>query len=75
MAIQDEVASSAKKTAIQPADQPVLHAGHWHIGPQISQTQFEEAVLAIEVFSRSALLLTVYEGLHSMTRRSCCTVS
>ena len=62
VAIRDEVTSSAKKTALQPSGETVLRSGDWPIRLQISQAQFEEAMLAINVFSRSALLLTVYEG-------------
>ena len=63
-AIQDEVAAGAAQIELQPSDQTVLPLANWSVIPFISQTQFEETVLAIEVFSRCALLLTVFEGLH-----------
>lgn len=63
-AIQEEVTAGAEQIELQPSDQIALPFANWSVIPFISQTQFEETVLAIEVFSRCALLLTVFEALH-----------
>ena len=62
-AIREEITASAQQTALQPSDRTVLPVASWSIGPNITQAQLEEAILDIDVFSRCALLLTVFEGL------------
>lgn len=61
--IEEELTASAQRSALQPSDRGVMPIGIWSVGPNISQAKFEEAVIAINAFSRCALLLTVFEGL------------
>jgi len=62
-AIREEVSAWAQQAALQSSDPTVLSLSSWPIGPNITQAQLEEAILDIDVFSRCALLLTVFEGL------------
>ena len=62
-AIREEVAASSQQTALQSSDRNVTPMSSWFIGPDISPAQLEKAFIAIDVFPRCALLLTVFEGL------------
>jgi hypothetical protein len=62
MAIGGELAASARRTESSPAEprQPLPTA--WRLDPDTTSTELEQALLAIDVFPRCALLMTVYEG-------------
>ena len=63
-AIQEELAISARKTAWLPLDHPCLPPSTWSLDANTSKLQIESALLALEVFPRCALLLTLFEGLN-----------
>ena len=53
---------SSERTALLGVDWPSSHPG-WRLRKHIGRDQFEEAVIAIDVFPRCAMLLTIFEGL------------
>jgi DNA-directed RNA polymerase specialized sigma24 family protein len=61
-AIHEELKESARRT--EEADMPKAGAppGNWSLGPDTTKSEIEGALLAIDVFSRAALLLTVFES-------------
>ena len=63
MAIGREIAASASRTESSPAEPPQALPSAWSLDPDTTVTELEQALLAIDVFPRCALLLTVYEGL------------
>jgi DNA-directed RNA polymerase specialized sigma24 family protein len=61
--IHDELAASAKRTVSLRIEKIALPARDWRFDPDTDATQIERALLAIDVFPRCALLLTVFEGM------------
>jgi hypothetical protein len=62
-ATQAEITASAKRFAAQQSDQDFSTLAGCFVVPSIKKTQIEKALLAIDLFPRCALLLTVFEGL------------
>lgn len=63
MAIGGELAASARRTQRSPADTPQAMPEGWSLDPDTTGAELEQVLLAIDVFPRCALLLTVYESL------------
>ena len=62
-AIRDELAASAHRTASKRAEKGTLPTRSWTLNRDTTKGQLESALLAIDVFPRCALLLSVFEGL------------
>jgi DNA-directed RNA polymerase specialized sigma24 family protein len=62
-AIRDDLAVSARRTASKPAEKAGLPPRNWTLDGDTSKVQLESALLAIDVFPRCALLLSVFEGM------------
>jgi DNA-directed RNA polymerase specialized sigma24 family protein len=61
--IRDELASSARRTASKRAERAALPPRNWTADRDTTKAQLESALLAIDVFPRCALLLSVFEGM------------
>lgn len=61
-AMRDELAASAQRTRSRSADKYVLPSRRWTPPTETTNLQLERALLAIDVFPRCALLLSVFEG-------------
>jgi hypothetical protein len=59
---REELAISAQKTAVEKTCECTVPAG-WVLDPHTSTVQLEQALLAISLFPRCALLLTLFEGI------------
>ena len=62
-AIRDELARSARRTASKDAEKAALPPRNWSLDGDTTKAQLENALLAIDVFPRCALLLSVFEGM------------
>lgn len=60
--IRDDLAASARRTASAPAGTQAPPAANWSLDPNTNKFQLERALLAIDVFPRCALVLSVFEG-------------
>ncbi len=63
-AIRGELALSERQTVSLPFAEACLPPSTWSLDPNTTKLQIESALLAIDVFPRCALLLTVFEGLN-----------
>jgi len=61
-AIRDELATSARRTESNRSKKPVLPA-RWALRQETTKVAIEHALLAIDVFPRCALLLSIFEGM------------
>ena len=61
-AIRDDLAESARRTASKDADKIALPRRNWALDCDTTKIQLGCALLAIDVFPRCALLLSVFEG-------------
>ena len=59
--IRGELARSARRTASRRAEKAVLPPRNWTLDQDTMKVQLESALLAIDVFPRCALLLSVFE--------------
>jgi hypothetical protein len=59
--IRDDLVASARRTASQRIDRIVPPSRNWALDPETTVVQIERALLAIDVFPRCALLLTLFE--------------
>jgi len=62
-AIREELVASGRRTASKRAEKPVLPPRNWTLDGDTTKIQLERALLAVDVFPRCALLLSVFEGL------------
>ena len=60
--IRDELAASARRTASKHPEKTALPPRNWTLSRDTTKVQIESACLAIDVFPRCALLLSVFEG-------------
>lgn len=60
--IRDELARSARRTASKRAEKGALPPRNWALDRETTKVELERALLAIDVFPRCALLLSVFEG-------------
>jgi len=58
-----ELAASARQTASERAEKAALPPRNWTLDRGTTKLQLESALLAIDVFPRCALLLSVFEGM------------
>lgn len=63
MAISGDLAASARGVESSPAEPRQPLPNEWTLDRDTTRTELEQALLAIDVFPRCALLLTVYEDL------------
>jgi len=61
--IRDELSASARRTASKRAEKAALPPRNWTLVRDTTKVQLERALLAIDMFPRCALLLTVFEGM------------
>ena len=61
--IRDELASSARRMASKRVERTALPPRNWTLNRDTTKAQLENALLAIDVFPRCALLLSVFEGM------------
>jgi DNA-directed RNA polymerase specialized sigma24 family protein len=61
--IRNELARSARRTASKRAERVALPPRNWTLNRDTTKVQLESALLAIDVFPRCALLLSVFEGM------------
>jgi DNA-directed RNA polymerase specialized sigma24 family protein len=62
-AMRQELAASARRVASARSPRCAPPARRWALEPGATKAQLERALLAIDVFPRCALLLSVFEGL------------
>jgi len=62
-AIRDELAASARRTESKRSKRPALPPRRWTLHQNIPKVALEHALLAIDVFPRCALLLSIFEGM------------
>jgi len=62
-AVRDELAASARQTTSERVEKPALPPRNWTLDRGTTKLQLESALLAIDVFPRCALLLSVFEGM------------
>lgn len=62
-AIRDELAASAQRARSRRAEKSALPPRNWSLARETTKLKLEGALLAIDVFPRCALLLSVFEGL------------
>ena len=62
-AIRDELAASGRLTASKRAQKPAPSLRNWVLDGRATKVQLERALLAIDVFPRCALLLSVFDGM------------
>jgi len=60
-AIREDLAASARRTEIKRADKLALPARTWVLDQGTTKVHLERALLAIDVFPRAAVLLSVFE--------------
>jgi len=60
-AIRREIAESASRTASKAMEKPALPPPDWALDRTPTKLEFERSLLAIDVFPRCALLLSVFE--------------
>ena len=60
-AIRQNLAASARRTELRRADQSALPARTWVLDQATTKLHLERALLAIDVFPRAAVLLSVFE--------------
>jgi DNA-directed RNA polymerase specialized sigma24 family protein len=61
-AIRDELAASTRRTELKRVNKPAMPPRDWALDPGTTKVEIEKALLAIDVFPRAALLLSVFEG-------------
>ncbi len=61
--IRDELATSARRTASKRAEKSTLPPRNWAPDQDATKVVLERALLAIDVFPRCALLMSVFEGM------------
>lgn len=62
-AIRQDLAASARRMASRRGRSCPPAPRNWALGPGTTKLQIERALLAIDVFPRCALLLSIFEGL------------
>ena len=60
--IREELAASARRIASKRAERTALPPSNWTLDRGTTKVRLESALLAIDVFPRCALLLSVFEG-------------
>jgi DNA-directed RNA polymerase specialized sigma24 family protein len=60
-AVREELAASARRTALNRAQESALPPPSWSLGPETTKSDLERALLPIDVFPRVALLLLLFE--------------
>jgi DNA-directed RNA polymerase specialized sigma24 family protein len=61
-AIRGELAESARRTAFRRGGRVTLPPRNWTLDGETTKTQLEKAILAIDVFPRCVVVLSVFEG-------------
>ncbi|HEY6293115.1 MAG TPA: hypothetical protein VI455_16310, partial [Terriglobia bacterium] len=60
--VRGELAQSARRTASRRADKVELPPRNWSLDRNTTKSKLQDALLAIDLFPRCALLLSVFEG-------------
>lgn len=61
--VRSELAESARRVGLDHMDWPAAVPGNWSLGAETTKAEIEEALLAVDLFPRAALLLLTFEGL------------
>jgi len=61
-AIRNELSASTRRTASIRPEKPALPPPTWALDSDTTKVELERALLAIDVFPRCALLLSVFDG-------------
>lgn len=64
-AVRDELTESAQRTISRRADKGALPPREWGLARDTTKLQLESALLAIDVFPRCVLLLSIFEGVQA----------
>jgi DNA-directed RNA polymerase specialized sigma24 family protein len=62
-AIHDELADSARRTQLARVNGSAVPQRNWSLSHDTTKADLEQALLAIDLFPRAALLLLVFEGI------------
>jgi DNA-directed RNA polymerase specialized sigma24 family protein len=62
-AVHSELAESAQRVETSHMDRPAAVPANWSLGAETTKAEIEEALLAVNLFPRAALLLLTFEGL------------
>jgi len=62
-AIHDQLADSARRIQLARVSGSAMPPRNWSLHPDTTQADLERALLAIDLFPRTALLLLVFEGI------------
>lgn len=62
-AVRDELIASALRTAWEACEDSPVPPDNWSLDPKTTKVDIEHALLAIDLFPRCALLLTVFEDI------------
>jgi len=62
-AIRGELARSARRTASRRGEEATLPPRNWALSRETTKAEIERALLAIDMFPRCAILLTIFEGM------------
>jgi DNA-directed RNA polymerase specialized sigma24 family protein len=61
--VRDELKASARRTAAKRSREAALPPRHWTPDMETTKVQLERALLAIDLFPRCAVVLSVFEGM------------
>ena len=61
-AVRKELAESARRTLSARWDRSGAAPRNWSLDPRTTRVRLEEALLAIDIFPRAAVVLTIFEG-------------
>jgi DNA-directed RNA polymerase specialized sigma24 family protein len=61
-AIREKLAASARRTESHGPSERAMPSREWSLNGRAGKSEMEKALLAIDVFPRAALLLSVFEG-------------
>jgi DNA-directed RNA polymerase specialized sigma24 family protein len=64
-AIRPELAESRRRTERTRVGRGTATPKDWSLRADVTKSQIEEALLAIDVFPRAAVVLSVFEGVHT----------
>jgi hypothetical protein len=59
--VRDELAASARRTELKSVNNRVMPPRDWMLDPDTTKIEIENALLAIDLFPRAAVLLLVFE--------------
>jgi DNA-directed RNA polymerase specialized sigma24 family protein len=61
--VRDQLAASTRRTESVRISKRALAPRGWELGPNSSRSDLQEALLAIDLFPRAAVVLSIFEGM------------